>query len=120
MPLAAAWAIRAMTSPKIPPTIDHRTMVLSIEFKHRIPRGSSYARNMAALYSQGRFLTEGRHDITVEVWTAPPGTIGDRSAPVEEGWQEKQVCLAIATQMALTMSGEANIRRGNKSEPAKL
>ncbi|EJD42585.1 acid protease [Auricularia subglabra TFB-10046 SS5] len=101
-----------------PKTINwYPTMVLSIEFKHRIPRGSSYARNMAALYSQGRFLTEGRHDVTVEVWSAPPGTIGDRSAPVEKGWQDKMVCLAVATQMALTMSGDANLRRG---KPAKL
>lgn len=92
-------------------------MVLSIEFKHKIPRGASFSRNMAALYSQGRFLTEGRHDVLVEIWTAPPGTPGQPpSSPPEDGWREKMVCIAVATQMSLTMSAEANQRRGKQAQ----
>ncbi|KAF8895618.1 thioesterase-like superfamily-domain-containing protein [Infundibulicybe gibba] len=63
------------------------------------------------LYSTGRFLTEpqGRHDAYVEVWTAPTN-IGE--GEVDPNWRDKQVCLAVATQMALTIPIEVNRRKG--------
>ncbi|KAH7106612.1 thioesterase-like superfamily-domain-containing protein [Auriculariales sp. MPI-PUGE-AT-0066] len=91
------------------------TMVLSIEFKHRLPRGPSVARNRVAIYSESRFLTAGRHEVMIEVWTTPPGVLGDARPPLESDWREKMVCLAVSTQMALTMSGLENTKRGNRS-----
>jgi len=38
--------------------------------------------------------------VNVEVWTAP-SNIGE--GEIGEGWRDKQVCLASATQMAITM-----------------
>ncbi|KZW03621.1 hypothetical protein EXIGLDRAFT_828473 [Exidia glandulosa HHB12029] len=90
------------------------TMVLQIEFKHKIPKGPSYSRNMAAIYSQSRFIAEGRHDVSVEVWTAPPGAPGEPADVVEDSWREKMVCVAVATQMSLSMTAEANLRRGRQ------
>lgn len=89
-------------------------MVLSIEFKHRIPQGTSFSTRTDAIYSQSRFLTAGRHDVTVEIWTAPPGELGKRdgSTVVEKDWREKMVCVAVATQMALTMGAASNTKRG--------
>ncbi|KAH7106633.1 thioesterase-like superfamily-domain-containing protein [Auriculariales sp. MPI-PUGE-AT-0066] len=97
----------------------HPTMTFSIDFKHRIPRGSSYSTNTATIYSQCRFMTDGRGEYNVEIWTAPAGTLGDESACVEPQWREKMVCLATATQMALSMTGEASLRVGEKANVAR-
>lgn len=84
------------------------TMQLSIEFKAPIPRRDDrrYSANTVGLYSLGRFMQDpsGRHDAYVEVWTAP----GDASAP---NWREEQRCLAVSSQMGLTIPLEANYRR---------
>ena len=52
-------------------------------------------------------MVEGRHDVYTEVWTAPCG-IGDLTATVDPDWRDRQVCLVVANQMALTMSGSVN------------
>jgi len=86
------------------------TMTLAMEFKAPIPQPSPLrAKRTVGLYSSGKFMNhpQGRHDIYVEVWTAP-SEIG-KGMPTE-GWRDNQVCLAVATQMALTMSAEANER----------
>ena len=88
-------------------------MTLSIEFKHKIPPSSSslHADRTVGLYSCGRFVTapQGRHDAYVEVWTAP-SNIGEGS--VADNWRDDQVCLAIATQMALTLPMQVNKKLG--------
>jgi len=79
------------------------TMTLSIEFKAPIPRPSKfYASRTVGLYSAGKFIghPRGRHETYVEVWTAPTN-IGE-GKPVD-GWRDKQVCLAISTQMNLAI-----------------
>ncbi|EJD03390.1 uncharacterized protein FOMMEDRAFT_20492 [Fomitiporia mediterranea MF3/22] len=100
------------------------TVVLTLEFKSRIPSlisnsGSSqspFSPRTVGIYSSARFMSEGRHDAYVEIWTAP-STIGSanpgsrvESEKIDAEWREKQVCLAIATQMALTIP-EENSRR---------
>ncbi|KAJ7160108.1 thioesterase-like superfamily-domain-containing protein [Mycena filopes] len=88
------------------------TMTLVIAFQAPIPaaQSQSHSASTVGLYSTGTFWGEpqGRHDAYVEIWTAPTG-IGEG---VEvEGWREKQVCLATATQMALTLPMEVNAGR---------
>jgi len=94
-------------------------MVLSLEFKNKIPKPSpKHAARTVGLYSSGRFMTppSGRHEAYVEVWTAP-SSIGEASPT--KGWRENQICLAIATQMALTLPMEVNEKHGGK-KTAKL
>ncbi|PPQ92848.1 hypothetical protein CVT25_004336 [Psilocybe cyanescens] len=89
------------------------TMVLSVEFKNKIPPPSvKYAARTVGIYSLGRFITppQGRHDAYVEVWTAPSGI---REGEEVDGWRDDQFCLAIATQMALTLPMEVNEKKGN-------
>jgi hypothetical protein len=79
------------------------TMVLSMQFFHPLPPSSpSHASRTVGLYGTSSFLVDpfGRHDCDVEVWSAPCN-VGD--GEVLEGWRDRQVCLAKATQMAMTM-----------------
>ncbi|KAF8964417.1 thioesterase-like superfamily-domain-containing protein [Flammula alnicola] len=88
------------------------TMTLSIEFKNKIPPPShKHAARTVGVYSQGRYITppQGRHDIYCEVWTAP-SSIGEGKPT--ENWRDDQVCLAIATQMALTLPLEVGEKQG--------
>ena len=88
-------------------------MVMSVEYKAKIPDDPTFSTRTVGLYSCGRFMHGGQHDVYVEIWTAPAG-IGEG---VEvDGWREKQVCLGIAHQMALTVPPSVNERmaeRGN-------
>ena len=70
------------------------------------------------LYSCGRFLThpQGRHDVYVEVWTAP-SNIGEGKD--DGSWRDDQVCLATATQMALSLPMAVNERKA-KQQSVKL
>ena len=91
------------------------TMVLSLEFKKPIP--SIYASRTVGIYSVGRFLDDPdhRHDTYVEIWTAP-SNVGEG---VDSGeWRSKQVCLATATQMSLTIPLSVNVARAKRD--AKL
>jgi len=80
------------------------TLALTIQFFHPIPPTSSpdHASRTVGLYVTSNFMVDphGRHDTNVEVWTAP-SSIGE--GEVREGWRDKQVCLATASQMALAM-----------------
>lgn len=83
------------------------TMTLAMEFKFPIPTSGEYAKRTVGLYSTGRFMNDpqGRHDAYVEVWTAP-SEIGE--GKITPRWRDSQRCLAIATQMALTLPIEVN------------
>ncbi|KAF8908856.1 hypothetical protein CPB84DRAFT_1766159 [Gymnopilus junonius] len=87
------------------------TITLSIEFKNKIPPTSSHSSRTVGLYSLGRFMTppQGKHDAYVEVWSAPTN-IGEGEEV--DNWRDRQVCLAIATQMALTLPMEVNKKKG--------
>jgi hypothetical protein len=94
-------------------------MTLAMEFKSPIPTPSTFhASRTVGLYSSGKFINDpqGRHDAYVEVWSAPCN-LGEGTEV--EGWREHQVCLAVATQMALTVPIEVNLLRATK-DAAKL
>lgn len=94
------------------------TMVLSLEFKKPIPSESdAHASRTVGIYSVGRFLDDPdhRHDTHVEIWSAP-SNVGEG---VDSGeWRSKQVCLATATQMSLTLPLTVNETRAKRD--AKL
>jgi hypothetical protein len=88
------------------PTLSwYATLVLSLEYKAKIPDDPRYSKRTVGLYSYGKFMHDGLHDITVEIWTAP-SAIGEGTEI--EGWREDQVCLGITHQMALTAPSIAN------------
>lgn len=87
------------------------TMVLAIDFKVKIPKDYSF--RTVGLWAEGKHMQDGRHDNTVEVWTAPC-EFGDRSAKIEPDWRKKQYCLCVSTQMALTLPLSVNEARGAK------
>lgn len=76
------------------------TLVLSLEYKAKIPHDPAFSQRTVGLYSYNGFLHEGKQDVYVEVWTSP-SEIGQGIE--ESDWREKQVCLAIAHQMAVTV-----------------
>jgi len=92
-------------------------MTFSMEFKHRIPREASFSTNCVAMYSHNRFVSAGRYEVATEIWTAPPGDIGDEVAPIEEGWRDKMVPLAVSMQMAM-MPASAHVKPGRKNPGA--
>ncbi|KAF9533078.1 thioesterase-like superfamily-domain-containing protein [Crepidotus variabilis] len=82
------------------------TVALSVEFKNRIPSPSPQhvgAERTVGIYSSGRFITspQGRHDISVEIWTSP-SNIGEGEPT--DSWRENQLCLAIAVDMQICHS----------------
>jgi len=91
-------------------------MFLAIEFKSPIPRPSAHhANRTVGLYANSQFFNDGRHDVRVEIWTASSnfGEGDDRG-----DWRDKQVCLAVATQMGYTLPMEVNLAK--KDNIAKL
>ncbi|KAH6902923.1 hypothetical protein BKA70DRAFT_1111325, partial [Coprinopsis sp. MPI-PUGE-AT-0042] len=96
------------------------TMTLSIDFKFPISElGLEHSKRAVGLYSAGRFINhlQSRHEVYVEVWTAP-SEIG--KGRVEEGWRDQQRCLAIATQMAISVPMKINLRNAARAENGKL
>jgi len=88
------------------------TMFLAIEFKSPIPRPSEHhANRTVGLYANSQFFNDGRHDVRVEIWTAPSNFgEGDNRGD----WRDKQVCLAVATQMGYTLPMEVNLAKKDK------
>ncbi|KAJ7274121.1 thioesterase-like superfamily-domain-containing protein [Mycena rebaudengoi] len=87
------------------------TMTLAIEFKAPIPPASEkHSGRTVGLYSSGTFWgdPQGRHDTYLEIWTAP-SNIGHGTEA--DGWRDDQICLAVASQMALSLPMEVNAQR---------
>jgi hypothetical protein len=91
------------------------TVTMTVEFKARIPSSQGYASRTVGLYSESRFLTDphGRHNAHVEVWTSP-SAIGQ--GKLEAGWRDKQYCIAVVDQMALTLPMYVNHRQGSSNK----
>ncbi|KAF8551288.1 hypothetical protein OG21DRAFT_1418285, partial [Imleria badia] len=89
------------------------TITMTVEFKARIPSSDNHSIRTVGLYSESRFQNEpeGRHNVRVEVWTAP-SQIGQ--GDVTQGWRDDQYCIAVADQIALMLPVEVNIRQGTK------
>ena len=90
-------------------------MVMTLEFKFPIPKlsDSHTAKRTVAVFSQGKFMNDpsARHDVVVEVWTAPPDG-DDATLQVSNDWKEHQRCLAVSTQMALVVPAAVNRKKG--------
>ncbi|KAK0221538.1 thioesterase-like superfamily-domain-containing protein [Armillaria fumosa] len=95
------------------------TMVITLEFKFPIPPPSKdHASRTVGMFWRGHFINDpqGRHETYVELWSAP----SDIGEGVEvDGWRDKQVCLAVANQMSLSLPMEVNLKQGS-NDSAKL
>ncbi|GAA5863015.1 hypothetical protein JCM8547_003651 [Rhodosporidiobolus lusitaniae] len=109
------------------------TMNLSLDFKAAFPLLSSTssqssslgpARHTLGIYSTTKLIYEGRHDLTVEVWSAPcelgaGGEAGGQEKDekgVERWRREGSRLLGVSTQMALALSLEVNHGRARKKD----
>lgn len=89
------------------------TMTMNIEYKFTIPKTSkAHSNRTVGIFSSTNFINGrlGRHDMYTEIWTAP-SDIRSGSEAVE-GWRNEQVCLAVSTQMALTVPIAMNLAKG--------
>ncbi|CAE6461387.1 unnamed protein product [Rhizoctonia solani] len=102
------------------PAMWYPTMVMTIEFKRKLPRRdmTGYSGRTLGVYSRGSFLEYGRHDMYGEIWSAPSsiGQPGERDA----NWKKDMRCVAITSQMALCVSIDVNRSKGAKADKAKL
>jgi len=98
-------------------------MVMTLEFKRQLPKRGTpgFSHRTLGVYSKGSFLDHGRHDIYGEVWSAP-GNIGESSDrdPDDESWRRDMRCVAVTSQMALSVSLEVNRSKGAGKAKAKL
>ena len=96
-------------------------MVMTLEFKFPLPKpdNAEYSQRTVAVYSRGKFVNDpsARHDSYVELWTAP-SDVGEGHEI--EAWKDKQRCLAVATQMALIVPADVNLRRVQSAVTTKL
>ncbi|KAJ7155648.1 thioesterase-like superfamily-domain-containing protein [Mycena filopes] len=84
------------------------TLSLGLEFKNPIPPpGPRHASRTVAVYCISGFPSEPqmRHSTFVEIWSAP-SNIGEGEPG--GGWEDDQVCLAIATQTQLISNAGEN------------
>jgi len=89
------------------------TMVMTIEYKFPLPKLSKdHSNRTIGIFSSTKFIhgTMGRQDMYTEIWTAPCD-VGE-NVEVADGWRDKQFCLAVSTQMALTVPIAWNLAKG--------
>ncbi|KAG9121904.1 hypothetical protein FRC07_001950 [Ceratobasidium sp. 392] len=90
------------------------SVLMTIEFKRRLPRPGTpgFSARTLGLFSKGLFLDHGRHDTYCEIWTAPSdlGQPRGKEAP-DESWKRDMRCIAVTTQMGLTVSLDGKKRR---------
>ncbi|KAA1474691.1 hypothetical protein DENSPDRAFT_804531 [Dentipellis sp. KUC8613] len=101
------------------PQVWFPTIVMSLEFRAPLPReGGSLSTRTLGIMMASRFMNapQSRHDISVELWTAP-GEIGE-GKELREGWREEQRCLLVAHQMALIVPAAVNVKHAQKSAGA--
>ncbi|GAA5959674.1 hypothetical protein JCM21900_002154 [Sporobolomyces salmonicolor] len=105
------------------------TLTFSLDFKSKFPlvraapslssSSSSgvpqVARRTFGLFATTKTIHAGRHDLTVEVWTAPC-ELGEK-ATVGEGWRAQARLVGVSTQMAITVPIELNHARARRSLP---
>ena len=96
------------------------SLAITYEFKHRVPTlgTPNIHPRTVGLYVRTGIMVEGRHDVFAEVWTAPCG-IGDSTAVVDSDWRDRQVCLMVANQIAMTMPGSVNSAKGKGATAAR-
>ncbi|EUC54508.1 thioesterase family protein [Rhizoctonia solani AG-3 Rhs1AP] len=102
------------------PAMWYPTMVMTVEFKRKLPRRdmTGYSGRTLGVYSRGSFLEHGRHDMHGEMWSAP-SSIGQPDRR-DANWKKDMRCVAITSQMALCVSPDVNRSKGEKANKAKL
>ncbi|KAE9408986.1 hypothetical protein BT96DRAFT_932273 [Gymnopus androsaceus JB14] len=108
LPFFADISLNAPTSSSWFPT-----MTMNIEYKFTIPKTSkAHSNRTVGIFSSTNFINGrlGRHDMYTEIWTAPSDIRS--GAEAVEGWRNEQVCLAVSTQMALTVPIAMNLAKG--------
>ncbi|KAI0043954.1 hypothetical protein FA95DRAFT_1497832 [Auriscalpium vulgare] len=97
------------------------TLLMSVEFKAPIPRaGGKHCTRTVGSYTACRFVNEplGRHNIYLELWTAPAEVEAGR--PLPDGWRDEQRCLLIANHMSLVGPVEVGGHRNASFEKPRL
>ncbi|GAA6060481.1 hypothetical protein JCM10212_007112 [Sporobolomyces blumeae] len=91
------------------------TMTLSLDFKTSfpLPRSSPSSRTTFGLFASVKSIQAGRHDLTVEVWTAPCD-LGDSAKSVSKDWRSEARLVGVSTQMALTTTMAFNQSRDTR------
>ncbi|KAJ6567148.1 thioesterase-like superfamily-domain-containing protein [Mycena capillaripes] len=90
------------------------TLILTLQWKAPIPPPSAmHSTRTIGMYIVSGYLSppQNRHDTFIEIWSAP-SNIGEGAAV--DGWRDAQVCLGVATQMQLMVSGSLNEKAGAK------
>jgi hypothetical protein len=100
-----------------PPHSWFPTLTFSLDFKSRFPlsavpantstsTNTTPSRTTVGLYSVCKFIHEGRHDQTVEVWSAPSG-IGEKGGRKigSDEWRREAQILGISTQVSWMLRG---------------
>lgn len=91
------------------------TLGLSIDFKYHVPAPGEIipgiAKRTVGIFFTSKFLIEGRHDVTAEIWTAP-SAIGQ--GVEEPGWQDRMFCMALVNQSATSAPAEMNLKHAVK------
>lgn len=93
---------------------------MTVEYKFPLPKPSdkTKAQRTVAIYTSGKFVNDPscRHEVYGEIWTAP-ADIDDGEKPSSDDWKEDQRCLAVTTQMALTVPAAVNLKKGGSVKP---
>ena len=87
------------------------TMTWSVTFYGKIPpRSEDRSDRTTGMYTHATSMVDpdGRQLLVTEWWTAP-GDVGQ--GKVEEGWREKQVCLASSEQVAIVVPLEVEQKK---------
>ncbi|KAF5373751.1 hypothetical protein D9758_000940 [Tetrapyrgos nigripes] len=96
------------------------TIILSVDFRCRIPSKSTkgdrpnffdaFSKHLIGIYTKYQYAPVnapwGKHDIHTELWTAPSMESMEGES---DDWRDKQVCLAVARQMAMTVPMSTNL-----------
>lgn len=82
------------------------TLTLSLDFKSKFPLHATSSTNSSSqhtvgLYSYTKFVEGGRHDQTVEVWSAPCAIAEklNKGEKIEGDWRSQCRILGISTQV---------------------
>ena len=87
------------------------TMTWTVTFFTKVPQHSEgRSRSTTGLYTHARSMVDpdSRQLLVAEWWSAPSDLA---QGEVEEGWREKQVCLATSEQVAIVIPPDADLKK---------
>lgn len=87
------------------------TMTWAITFYGKVPSLSrGHSQTTTGLYTHAKSMVDpdSRQSLVAEWWTAP-SEIGQ--GIVEEGWREKQICMATSEQVAIVVPQDVEMKR---------